>query len=161
MLGLRCFAQPFSSCSKQGLVFVAVLGLLGGTVSQCGGFSCCRGHTPGARASVGAARTQQLWHTGSVALRHVGSSQTRDRTHVPCLGKWIPIHSTTQEVQQRGYFPHFHFHMHFRVQSMSRSWRYLYFPCRVSDKTFPPKTQKKGVIKLLCYNVIILCYNKL
>ena len=89
MLGLCCFAQAVSSCNKQGLVFVAVLGLLGGTVSQCGGFSCCRGQAPGARASVGAARTQLLWHTGSVALRHVGSSQTRDRTHVPCLGKWI------------------------------------------------------------------------
>ena len=28
---------------------------------------------------------QKLWHKGSVALRHVGSSQTRDQTHAPVL----------------------------------------------------------------------------
>ena len=26
---------------------------------------------------------------GLVAPRHVGSSQTRDRTRVPCIGRWI------------------------------------------------------------------------
>ena len=36
--------------------------------------------------------------TGWVAPRHVGSSQTRDRTRVPCNGWWIPIHCTTREV---------------------------------------------------------------
>ena len=30
-----------------------------------------------------------MWRTGLVALRHVGSSRTRDRTHVPCIGRWI------------------------------------------------------------------------
>ena len=29
---------------------------------------------------------------GSVALQHLDSSQTRDRTHVPSIGRWIPIH---------------------------------------------------------------------
>ena len=29
---------------------------------------------------------------GSVALQHLDSSQTRDRTHVPCIDRWIPIH---------------------------------------------------------------------
>ena len=47
-----------------------------------GGFSC------GARAL--SSRAQQLWHTGSVAPGHVGSSQTRDRTCVP--------YCTTREV---------------------------------------------------------------
>ena len=42
--------------------------------SHCGGFSCCR------------AQAQRLWHMGLVAPRHVGSSQTRDGTHVPCTG---------------------------------------------------------------------------
>ena len=41
------------------------------------------------------ARSQELWHVGSVAPMHVGSSQTRDC--VPCIGKQIPNHSTSRE----------------------------------------------------------------
>ena len=33
-----------------------------------------------------------LWHTGLVALQHMGSSRTRDRTCVPCIGGRIPNH---------------------------------------------------------------------
>ena len=29
---------------------------------------------------------------GSVALRYVGSSWTRDQSHVPCTGRWILHH---------------------------------------------------------------------
>ena len=32
---------------------------------------------------------QELWHTGLVAPWHVESSQTRDQTHVPCIGRQI------------------------------------------------------------------------
>ena len=35
--------------------------------------------------------------TGFVALLHVGSSQTRARTHVPCIGKQILNHWTSRE----------------------------------------------------------------
>ena len=35
---------------------------------------------------------------GLVALWHVGSSQTRDQTCVPCLGRHILNHYTTREV---------------------------------------------------------------
>ena len=35
---------------------------------------------------------------GLVAPRHVGSSQTRDRTYVPCTGRWILNHCATREV---------------------------------------------------------------
>ena len=35
--------------------------------------------------------------TGLVALQHVGSSQTRDRTHVSCIGSWILYHRATRE----------------------------------------------------------------
>ena len=35
---------------------------------------------------------------GIVALRHVGSSQTRDQIGVPCIGRWILIGGTTTEV---------------------------------------------------------------
>ena len=42
--------------------------------------------------------TQQLWHRGLAALWHVWSSQTRDRTHVPCIDRQILNHWTTREV---------------------------------------------------------------
>ena len=35
---------------------------------------------------------------GSAALWLVESSQTRDRTHVPCIGRWILNHWSTREV---------------------------------------------------------------
>ena len=33
---------------------------------------------------------------GLVVLQHVGSSQTRNRTCVPCIGRWILIHCIHQ-----------------------------------------------------------------
>ena len=44
------------------------------------------------------AQAQKLWRTGLVALRHVGSSRTRARTHVPCIGRQILNHCATREV---------------------------------------------------------------
>ena len=44
------------------------------------------------------AQAQQLWCTGLVALQQVESSQTRDRTRVPCIGWRILNHQTTREV---------------------------------------------------------------
>ena len=35
---------------------------------------------------------------GLAAPRHVGSSQTRARTRVSCIGRWILNHCTTREV---------------------------------------------------------------
>ena len=75
----------------------------GAQASHCSGPLCCgdwlqvRGpqqlwHT-GSRAQA-----QQLWLTGPVALRHVGSSWTRARTRVPCIGRRIPNHCATREV---------------------------------------------------------------
>ena len=54
------------------------------------GLSCCRAEAPDAQA-------QWLWLTGLVAPRHVGSSQTRARTHVPCIGRQILNHCATRE----------------------------------------------------------------
>ena len=59
--------------------------------SHCGRFSYC-----GARAL--GTQVQTPWCTGLVALRHLDSSQTRDRTCVPCISRWILIHCTTREV---------------------------------------------------------------
>ena len=39
-----------------------------------------------------------MWCTAFVAPRHVGSSQTRARTRVPCIGRQILNHSATREV---------------------------------------------------------------
>ena len=54
------------------------------------GLSCCGAQAPDAQA-------QQLWPTGPVALRHVGSSQTRARTRVPCIGRQTLNHCATRE----------------------------------------------------------------
>ena len=87
VLGLCCFARDFSSCSKKGLFFIAGTGLLIEVASlfvehrlQAHGF-------------------QELQHTGLVAPQHAESSQTRDRTCVPCIGRQILIHYTTREAQ--------------------------------------------------------------
>ena len=37
-------------------------------------------------------QAQQLWYMGLVALWHVGSFWTKDQTHVPRVGRWIPNH---------------------------------------------------------------------
>ena len=78
--------RAFSSCSGRAAVLAA-----------CGPLAAERGS--------GARRPQQwpcpgsvLWCTGLVALQHVESSQTRDRTRVPCIGRQILIHCTMKEV---------------------------------------------------------------
>ena len=60
--------------------------LLQSTGSRRAGFSSC------------GMWAQQLWCTGLVAPRHVGSSQTGSRTHVPFPGRWILNHCATREV---------------------------------------------------------------
>ena len=42
-----------------------------------------------------------MWLTGLVAPRHVGSSQTRARTHVPCIGRQILNHCATREAPSK------------------------------------------------------------
>ena len=54
------------------------------------GLSCCGAQAPDVQA-------QQLWLTGLAVLRHVGSSQTRARTCVPCIGRQILNHGATRE----------------------------------------------------------------
>ena len=60
--------------------------------ASCGGFSRSRAQTLGAWAFI--------------ALWHVESSQTRNWTRVPCIGRCIPIHCTTKEVQHRVFKAH-------------------------------------------------------
>ena len=49
--------------------------------------------TTGSRRVGSRAQAQQSWHTGLVALRHVGSSRTR----APCIGRRTPNHCTTRK----------------------------------------------------------------
>ena len=85
VLGLRFCARAFSSCGKWGLLFIAVRRPL--TV----------------RASLVAEhrlQTRRLSSCGSraqAAPRHVGSSQTRARTRVPCIGRQTLNHCATRE----------------------------------------------------------------
>ena len=78
-------------------VFVAVYGL--SLVAVCRlliGWGSC-----GARAlgfSSCSTWAQYLWYLGLIALQHVDSSQTRDQTRVPCIGRQVLIHWTTREV---------------------------------------------------------------
>ena len=60
--------------------------LLRSTGSRHTGFSSC------------GTQAQQLWRMGLVALQHVASSWTRDRTRVPCMGRQILNHCATSEV---------------------------------------------------------------
>ena len=46
----------------------------------------CRAQAQQLRLAGSRAQAQQLWHMGLAALQHVGSSQTRARTRVPCIG---------------------------------------------------------------------------
>ena len=75
-LDLHCCSQVFSTCSKQGL-----LSSCSAWSSLCSGFSNCGAWFPSAWASVIAASQLSV-------PQHVGSSQTRDRTHVPCTLHW-------------------------------------------------------------------------
>ena len=67
-----------------------------GRASHCRGLSRCGAQAPDAQA-------QQLWLTGLAAPRHVGSSQTRARTHVPCIGRQILNHCATREAPSRSF----------------------------------------------------------
>ena len=62
----------------------------GAWASHYRGLSCCGAQAPDAQA-------QQLWLTGPVAPWHVGSSQTRARTRVPCIGRQTLNHCATRE----------------------------------------------------------------
>ena len=86
VLGLRFYARAFSSCGKWGPLLIVVCGPLTIAASRC-------------RAQAPDAQAQQLWLTGPVAPRHVGSSQTRARTHVPCIGRQTLNHCATREAQ--------------------------------------------------------------
>ena len=92
-LSLVAASGSYSSlrCAGFSLQWLLLLGSMG---SRHVGFSSC-----GSRAVE---RRLSSWGTrkGFVAPRHVGSSQTRAQTHVPCIGRRTPNHCATREVPQ-------------------------------------------------------------
>ena len=63
--------------------------------SRCAGLSLSR---PLLLRSTGSRRAGSVIVAhGPVAPRHVGSSQTRARTCVPCIGRWVLNHCATRE----------------------------------------------------------------
>ena len=82
--------------------------LLQSVGSRHAGFSSCGTWARQLWLAGSRAQAQQLWHTGLVAPWHVGSSRTRARTRVPCIGTWILNHCATREALYCGfdlYFP--------------------------------------------------------
>ena len=86
VLGPRFRARAFPTCGKWGPLSIAVRGPLTIAASLV---------ADGAQAPD--AQAQQLWLTGPAAPRHVGSSQTRARTRVPCIGRQTPNNCATRE----------------------------------------------------------------
>ena len=87
VLDLRFCARAFSSCGKWGPLFIVVRGPL--IIAA----SLVAEH----RLQTRRLSNCGLWLTGLVAPQHVGSSQTRAQTHVPCIGRQILNHCTTRE----------------------------------------------------------------
>nr|XP_058937939.1 sodium-coupled monocarboxylate transporter 1 isoform X2 [Kogia breviceps] len=71
------------------LIFFCVCGT---RAPHCCGLSRCGAQAPDAQA-------QRPWLTGLVAPRHVGSSRTRARTRVPCVGRRTLNHCATREAR--------------------------------------------------------------
>ena len=108
VLGIRCCTWAFSSCGEWGLLFLAVRGLLIAVTSlvvehglQVRGLQQLQ-HTGSVvvarRLSSCGSWAQQLWCTGLVAPRHVGSPWSMDQTRVPSTGRRILNHCTSREV---------------------------------------------------------------
>ena len=90
-------------CSFKGFLQLRTL-CCGAWASHCCGFSCCRASVIGCVGfSSCDSQALELRHSsggalGLVALCYVGSSRTRDQTHVSCIARQIPNHCTTREV---------------------------------------------------------------
>ena len=121
----------------RGLSLVAASG--GHSSSQCAGLSPSRPLLCGAQAPD--AQAQQLWLTGPVTPRHVGSSQTRAGTCVPCIGRQILNHCATREALCILLLGHilYTYHLKYKisVQKVDVTKQYIFMPLRVKVFEFP------------------------
>ena len=92
-VGSSVRARAFSSCGKRGPLLIAVRG----TALHRGARASLHRGPPRRGAQAPDAQAQQLWLPGPAAPRHVGSSQTRVRTRVPCISRQILNHCATRE----------------------------------------------------------------
>ena len=84
MVCLHCYTWAFSCCGVQ--------------ASHCSGFSSWGRRILGMTVSVAAVGGLSSWrHMGLAAPQHVGSSQTRDGTCVPCIARGILNHWAIRE----------------------------------------------------------------
>jgi len=97
-LGLHYFPGTFSRYSRQGLLSRCGVEASHMVASNCGAWAL--GHVGCSSCSP---QARSLQHMGLVTLRHVGSSQTRDRTHVPWVGRPILNHWATREALSNSY----------------------------------------------------------
>ena len=67
-----------------------------------------------------------------VAPRHVGSSQTRDQTHVTCIGRRTFNHWTTREVQECGLYVAYEKSISFSI-SFFFLFNHFFVPCLVAQ----------------------------
>ena len=95
-LSLVAVSRGYSSLWCAGFSLRWLL-LLQSTGSRRMGFSSCSTWAQQLWLTGSRVQAQQLWRTGLVALQHVGSSQTRAQTHVPCIGRRILNHHATRE----------------------------------------------------------------
>ena len=97
VLGLRFCARAFSSCGKRGPLTIAASPAAERRL-QTRRLQTRRLQTR--RLQTRRLQTRSLSNCGSRSLvspRHVGSSQTRARTRVPCIGRQILNHCATRE----------------------------------------------------------------
>ena len=85
VMGLRC-CEGFSLAAVSGGYSLRASSCCRAQVLGPTGFDCCGTEARG---------LQKLWHTGLAAPWHVESSRTRDRIHVPHIGRLILNHWTT------------------------------------------------------------------
>ena len=111
MLGPRCYAGFLLVAASGGYSSLWCIGfslrwllLFQSMGSRHEGFSSCGTWAQQLWLAGSRAQAQQLWHTGLVALQHVGSSPTRARTRVPCIGRRILNHCATREAPQTQFF---------------------------------------------------------
>ena len=88
VLGLHCCMRAFSSFGDRGLLSF-----------QCVSFSLQGRLLPQSMSSRGMWASANWWCSGSVVLRHLGSSWIGDRTHVPWVARQILNQWTTREAR--------------------------------------------------------------
>ena len=86
---------PSLRCTVFPLQWLLLLQSMG---SRHTGFSSCGMWAQQLWLTGSTAPAQQLWCTVLIAPQHVGSSWTRDRTRVPCIGRRILNHCIAREV---------------------------------------------------------------